>query len=807
MKNIFAKFQEYIKKPKRNVFDMTFRNNLTLKFGELTPVFCKEVIPGDSFKIDTEFGLMLMPMKFPVQTPMKAFVHYFYVRNRNTWKDWMDFIGGTKDNLVPPYVQPLDKKKFYRVGGLADYLGVPNVLYTDEAPSESLQVPTTPYSFEDNDLPSSLPSNYFLINYGNASSINAVYPNLQNSWYHAALIPFASANASWIIPDSAISGLVVGKSIDDSYQTNLNTDSVTLRRAYSLDLEDSGNSIDSEDVSTSSAAYMPTMFLGDYDVSYNHFEAKIEPSYYNEYLSNSYKLGGSNNNKTLLYLLYYNDQRQFNYVKSYEVNYTLIEGTDNVNMVLDIPSSDIEAAVLRGSIGFHVAMIQKFAGNNTNGVDQSLLPQGATNKVYVPITGNIVVKSTISFLGNTGVIGDQLPNTPYDSAIHLNALPFRAYEAIYNSYYRNPQNNPFILNGVPEYNRYITNNEGGADYTQYDLYFRNWEYDFLTSAVQSPQQGVAPLVGMSVTGEATFADEEGNTYYAQAILNDDGEITGWQSHSSNMPAGSLRLLMDMAGTGISINDLRNVNAFQRFLENNIRHGLKYRDQIMSHFGVKVRFDELDMPEFIGGCSAEMEVYKVSQTSEGGDTPLGSFVGQAQVKKVFGHSVTHYCDEHGYILGIMSIVPVPVYSQLLPKHFLKASQLDYFFPEFGHIGYQPILQKEVSPLQTYYANSDLNRVFGYNRAWYDYLASVDEVHAQFRTTMRDFIMNRTFDKREPELGEEFLLVDPDQLNDVFLAGTDDNDLYAPEADKIIGSLLFQVSAKRPIPLFGIPKLEA
>lgn len=110
------------------------------------------------------------------------------------------------------------------------------------------------------------------------------------------------------------------------------------------------------------------------------------------------------------------------------------------------------------------------------------------------------------------------------------------------------------------------------------------------------------------------------------------------------------------------------------------------------------------------------------------------------------------------------------------------------------------------MQTFYDGGDLNKVFGYQRAWYDYLASTDEVHSQFRTTMRDFIMNRTFES-EPELGEEFLLVDPNQLNDVFLAGTADDDLYAPEADKIIGSILFNVSAKRPIPLFGIPRLEA
>jgi hypothetical protein len=68
---------------KRNTFDLSFSNNLSLKFGKLTPVMCKEVVPGDSFEIDANFGLRLMPTLFPVQSRMRADLHFFYVRNRN----------------------------------------------------------------------------------------------------------------------------------------------------------------------------------------------------------------------------------------------------------------------------------------------------------------------------------------------------------------------------------------------------------------------------------------------------------------------------------------------------------------------------------------------------------------------------------------------------------------------------------------------------------------------------------------------------------------------------------------------------
>ena len=104
MANIFTKTNDYVESPNRNVFDGSFANNLTLKMGDLVPVFCKEVLPGDAFKIDATFGLRFMPMVFPVQTRLKANLHFFYVRNRTLWKDWSDFIGKTKE-VISPYLQ------------------------------------------------------------------------------------------------------------------------------------------------------------------------------------------------------------------------------------------------------------------------------------------------------------------------------------------------------------------------------------------------------------------------------------------------------------------------------------------------------------------------------------------------------------------------------------------------------------------------------------------------------------------------------------------------------------------------------
>ena len=119
-----------VDKPNRNAFDLSHAVNFTAKFGKLYPIMCKEVVPGDSFNIKSVMGLRLMPLAFPVQSRMRADIHFFYVRSRNLWDDWQDFITASKDNLTPPYIQRAagQGQDIFGTGTLGDYLGVPTTV-------------------------------------------------------------------------------------------------------------------------------------------------------------------------------------------------------------------------------------------------------------------------------------------------------------------------------------------------------------------------------------------------------------------------------------------------------------------------------------------------------------------------------------------------------------------------------------------------------------------------------------------------------------------------------------------------------
>ena len=125
MSKIFKENEDYSQKPKRNNFDLSFSNNFTCGFGTIVPLLCKEVNAGESFKIDASIGLRALPLAFPIQTPVRVQVCYFYQRYRNLQTNWMDFFTQTKDIEIPYISIPASRAKEISTGTLADYLGVP----------------------------------------------------------------------------------------------------------------------------------------------------------------------------------------------------------------------------------------------------------------------------------------------------------------------------------------------------------------------------------------------------------------------------------------------------------------------------------------------------------------------------------------------------------------------------------------------------------------------------------------------------------------------------------------------------------
>lgn len=753
MANIFRKKDAYIDRVNRSTFDLSFINNLTMKFGAITPVCLLPASFGDSFQIDARFNLQLLPTVFPIQTQLYVRLHFVYVRTRTLWEDWMTFFGGD-ETVTPPWMNVLadgdtpERKQQFNIpddlqtGSLADYLGVPTTI-TGSFGRE----------FESNKV---------------------AYDRLKGVTF-SENISSDPIIASPVFPAAQVSGSP-DNSISDFYNRQVEKPLSEIFISNSWAGPSAGYQSD----------YFGVPFIWNADqIGIDNIEFRIPTKWFSN-LDSPFWIGFYDNTGAKV--------TQFSY-------------------------ADFTASAIQGD--YYVVSAPKSAFLNTTQlvfwVDVRKLKK---NYVYIERVGSYVEGPgsetgelySINVLNNfyytvstTEWTKPEAANCPFYTtsgipAIPLSALPFRAYEAYYNAFGRDIRNNPFIVDGKPEYNKYVPSTKGGPDSYKYQLHYANWEPDAYTTALQSPQAGVAPLVGITSLGEATFRDATGNEYRAQLETAEDGDtVTGFQIRSSNAPADVVRNLIGMATSGISISDFRNVNSLQRFLEIRVRQTPRYKNLVKGLFDVNLDYDELMMPEFLGGISDTIPIYKVTQTTPTADNPLGAFAGQGSLQSGMRHVIRKYCPEDGYILGVMSVVPAANYSQLLAPHFTRMSLLDWHFPQFNNISYQPMLYKHLCPYQAYTANpAYINNVFGYQRAYWDLIASFDEVHGEFRSSMRNFVINRVFDKA-PELSKDFLLVNPDHVNDVFA-------MTAENGDKILGSIAFDITKKTTIPRNSIPHIE-
>lgn len=69
----------------RNGFDLSLKKNFTAKCGELLPVMCKEVIPGDKVVIDLSSFTRTMPINTAAFARVKEYYDFFFVPFSHLW--------------------------------------------------------------------------------------------------------------------------------------------------------------------------------------------------------------------------------------------------------------------------------------------------------------------------------------------------------------------------------------------------------------------------------------------------------------------------------------------------------------------------------------------------------------------------------------------------------------------------------------------------------------------------------------------------------------------------------------------------
>lgn len=163
----------------RSTFDRSFNVKTTFNVGDLIPFFCDEVLPGDTFEIDTSKVCRLQTLITPVMDNLYLDTYYFFVPNRLVWEHWQEFCGENTQSAWYPSVEYTVPQLIIKPSepieacSIADYFGLPVGQVADEYGVNAL--PFRAYAlicdewFRDQNLmkPVYVPKGDASINYGN----------------------------------------------------------------------------------------------------------------------------------------------------------------------------------------------------------------------------------------------------------------------------------------------------------------------------------------------------------------------------------------------------------------------------------------------------------------------------------------------------------------------------------------------------------------------------------------------------------------------------------------------------------------
>ena len=155
----------------------------------------------------------------------------------------------------------------------------------------------------------------------------------------------------------------------------------------------------------------------------------------------------------------------------------------------------------------------------------------------------------------------------------------------------------------------------------------------------------------------------------------------------------------------------------------------------------------------------------------------------------GYNGSYYVEEHGYILGILSIMPKTAYQQGIHRTFTKFDPLDYYWPSFANIGEQEVKLKEL-----YAYTADNEDTFGYVPRYAEYKFLSNRVAGEFRTSLNYWHLGRIF-ANKPGLNADFLECTDEDVERIFPIQDGEDYLYMQILNKVI--------CRRPMPVYGTP----
>ena len=398
--------------------------------------------------------------------------------------------------------------------------------------------------------------------------------------------------------------------------------------------------------------------------------------------------------------------------------------------------------------------------------------------------------------------------------LEVRAEPFRAYNLIYNEWFRDEN----LQESLP------FTKADSDQYSNYKLVRRGKRHDYFTSALPWPQKG--PGVELPFGGTANVVTNNKDILFSSGASLPHGSgstsisptftdiALGGRSYSfssgnvintntdSNVGFSALRfgsesgLQVDLtSATSITINQFREAFQIQRWYERAARGGTRYTEIIRSFFGVVSPDARLQRPEYLGGSSNRIDVNVIPQTSGTTDvSPQANLSAFAVGTNGRGNGFSKSFTEHGWIIGLVNVRADLTYQQGINKMWTRSTKFDMYWPTFAFLGEQAVLNKEI------YAqgNEEDDKVFGYQERYAEYRYAPSQVTGKFRSTYAQSLdswhLAQKFENL-PKLSPEFIVDNPPI----------DRVVAVPSEPQFLLDCWFNLSCVRPMPVYGVPGL--
>lgn len=446
-----------------------------------------------------------------------------------------------------------------------------------------------------------------------------------------------------------------------------------------------------------------------------------------------------------------------------------------------------------------------------------------------------------------GTIADYFGIPTKVEGISVNALPFRMYAKIVNEFFRD-ENLTDPLN-IPDNDSTQQGTNGDNyinDVANGGMPFISSKYhDVFSSSLPSPQKGPEvsinlgqlsgsiPVVGNgyglgltngSVNGVLT---KTGSNGYMSTMAGNIGQAIGSTASAGSTGQGVLGvatasqlgdnlnysgLIADLEASGIgsesiiTIAQLRQAFAIQRFYEVSARSGSRYIETLKAHFGVTSPDARLQRPEYLGGSHTLINVNQVVQTSQTSDDSALGDTAAYSVTTDFNQDFTHSFVEHGFIIGLACVRYEHSYQQGIERMWSRKSIFDYYWPLLANLSEVGVTNKEIYAQGSSAVNESTGKayddeIFGYQEAWYEYRYKPNRVSAEMRSnyqTSLDMWHLADYYDSLPALSDSWIREDASVI-DRALAVTSN------VSAQFFGDFYIKDIATRCMPIYSIPGL--